>query len=80
MNNDIVELTAEITGDCSLIKSAGFMIGTSMDKLSYINGSIEGTSIKAYLAGLSAGTYCYKAIISNGTQTKESEINTFTID
>ena len=56
------------------------MVGKSIDKLSYINGSIEGTSIKAYLAGLGSGTYCYKAIISNGKESKESAVNTFTIN
>ncbi len=45
--------------------------------LSKIKGTLEGNSIKAYLAGLESGTYHYKAVITNGTETKETEIHTF---
>lgn len=74
VGNDILELTAVLSGDVTLIKTAGFMLGTSADNLSRISGSVEGTLLKAYLAGLEAGTYYYKAFISNGSETKESEI------
>ena len=53
------------------------MVGYSPKKLSKIKGTLEGTSVKAYLAGLEPGTYHYKAVITNGTETKETEIQTF---
>ena len=66
-----------LEGDVSLVTECWFMVGYSPEKLSKIKGTLEGTSIKAYLAGLEPGTYHYKAVITNGTETKETEIQTF---
>ena len=77
INDYIAELTAVLEGDVSLVTECWFMVGYSPDKLSKIKGTLEGNSIKAYLAGLESGTYHYKAIITNGTETKETEIHTF---
>lgn len=77
INDYIAELTAVLEGDVSLVTDCWFMVGYSPDKLSKIKGTLEGTSIKAYLAGLEPGTYHYKAVITNGTETKETEIQTF---
>ena len=77
VNDYIAELTAELSGDVSLVTECWFMAGYTPDKLSKIKGTLEGTAAKAYLAGLEPGTYWYKAVISNGTETKESEILSF---
>lgn len=77
INDYIAELTAVLEGDVSLVTDCWFMVGYSPGKLSKIKGTLEGTSIKAYLAGLESGTYHYKAAITNGTETKETEIYTF---
>lgn len=77
INDYIAELTAVLEGDVSLVTDCWFMVGYSPEKLSKIKGTLEGTSIKAYLAGLEPGTYHYKAVITNGTETKETEIQTF---
>ena len=77
INDYIAELTAVLDGDASLVTECWFMVGYSPDKLSKIKGTIEGTSVKAYLAGLESGTYYYKAVITNGTETKETEVRTF---
>lgn len=77
INDYIAELTAVLEGDVSLVTDCWFMVGYSPEKLSKIKGTLEGTSVKAYLAGLEPGTYHYKAVITNGTETKETEIQTF---
>ena len=77
INDYIAELTAVLEGDVSLVTDCWFMVGYSPDKLSKIKGTLEGISVKAYLAGLESGTYHYKAVITNGTETKETEIHTF---
>lgn len=77
INDYIAELTAVLEGDVSLVTDCWFMVGYSPDKLSKIKGTLEGISVKAYLAGLESGTYHYKAVITNGTETKETEIQTF---
>ena len=77
INDYIAELTAVLEGDVSLVTDCWFMVGYSPKKLSKIKGTLEGTSVKAYLAGLEPGTYHYKAVITNGTETKETEIHTF---
>ena len=77
VNDYIAELTAELSGDVSLVTECWFMAGYTPDKLSKIKGTLEGTAAKAYLAGLEPGTYWYRAVISNGTETKESEILSF---
>ena len=77
INDYIAELTAVLEGDVSLVTECWFMVGYSPEKLSKIKGTLEGNSIKAYLAGLESGTYHYKAIVTNGTETKETEIHTF---
>ena len=77
INDYIAELTAVLEGDVSLVTECWFMVGYSPEKLSKIKGTLEGTSVKAYLAGLEPGTYHYKAVITNGTETKETEIQTF---
>ncbi|MBQ8483127.1 MAG: hypothetical protein IJ504_02365 [Bacteroidales bacterium] len=48
--------------------------------MSKIKGAIEGSSFKAYLAGLEPGTYYYKAVITDGNTTKESELSSFTLN
>ena len=81
VNDYIAELTAELSGDVSLVTECWFMVGFTSDNLSRIKGTIEGTSVKAYLAGLDSGTTLwYKAVISNGTETKESEMNFYELD
>ena len=81
VNDYIAELTAELSGDVSLVTECWFMAGFTSDNLSRIKGTIEGTSVKAYLAGLDSGTTLwYKAVISNGTETKESEMNFYELD
>ena len=70
VNDYIAELTAELSGDVSLVTECWFMAGYTPDKLSKIKGTLEGTAAKAYLAGLEPGTYWYKAVISNGTETR----------
>ena len=77
INDYIAELTAVLEGDVNLVTDCWFMVGYSPKKLSKIKGTLEGTSVKAYLAGLEPGTYHYKAVITNGTETKETEIQTF---
>ena len=77
INDYIAELTAVLEGDVNLVTDCWFMVGYSPEKLSKIKGTLEGTSVKAYLAGLEPGTYHYKAVITNGTETKETEIQTF---
>lgn len=79
-DNDILELTATLSGDVSLITDCWFLVGTNPEKLSKIKGSLEDGAVKAYLAGLSPGTYHYKAVITNGTDTKESEMNYYVLD
>lgn len=77
VNDYIAELTAGISGDASLVKECWFMVGHTPDKLSKIMGKVEGNCFKAYLAGLEPGTYHYKAVITDGTETKESELCSF---
>ena len=78
-NNDILELSARLSGDIDLITECWFMVGTSTEKLSKIQGSTEDDTIKAYLMGLGEGVYYYKAAITNGVETKESDICQITI-
>lgn len=78
-SNDILELTANLGGDISLVKECWFMVGSDPEKLSRIQGSIEDEGVKAYLMGLNPGIYHYKAVISNGTETKESDTCQITI-
>ena len=73
-NNDILELSARLNGDIDMITECWFMVGTSTEKLSKIQGSTEDDTIKAYLMGLGEGVYYYKAAITNGAETKESDI------
>ena len=81
VNDYIAELTAELSGDVSLVTECWFMAGFTSDNLSRIKGTIEGTSVKAYLAGLDSGTTLwYKAVISNGTEIKESEMKFYELD
>lgn len=77
VNDYIAELTAGLSGDASLVKECWFMVGNTPDKLSKIKGKVEGSCFKAYLAGLESGTYHYKAVITDGTETKESELCSF---
>ena len=77
VNDYIAELTAGLSGDASLVKECWFMVGHTPDKLSKIMGKVEGNCFKAYLAGLEPGTYHYKAVITDGTETKESELCSF---
>lgn len=72
-SNDILELRADLNGDVRLIKECWFMVGLSPDKLSRINGTIEDNAVEAYLVGLGEGFYYYKAVITDGIETKESE-------
>lgn len=80
VNDYIAELTAELSGDVSLVTECWFMVGYTSDNLSKIKGTMEGNAVKAYLAGLEAGTILwYKAVISNGSETKESDLLSFSI-
>lgn len=78
-SNDILELTANLGGDISLVRECWFMVGSEPEKMSRIQGSIEDEAVKAYLMGLDPGIYHYKAVISNGTETKESDTCQITI-
>ena len=79
-NNDILELSATLEGDASLISECWFMVGTDPEKLTRIKGAVEGGMVKAYLAGLEKGTYHYKAVISDGSTTKESDMDSYIIE
>ena len=79
-NNDILELSATLEGDISLISECWFMVGTDPEKLTRIKGAVEGEMVKAYLAGLEKGTYHYKAVISDGSTTKESDMDSYIIE
>ncbi len=80
VNDYIAELTAELGGDTSLVKECWFMAGFTSDRLSKIKGTIEGPTVKAYLAGIDPGTTLwFKAVISDGTETKESELCSFSL-
>lgn len=79
-SNDILELSATLEGDTSLISECWFMVGTDPEKLTRIKGAVEGGLVKAYLAGLEKGTYHYKAVISNGSTTKESDMASYIIE
>ena len=78
-SNDILELTANLGGDISLVRECWFMVGSDPEKMSRIQGSIENEAVKAYLMGLDPGIYHYKAVISNGTEKKESDTCQITI-
>lgn len=79
-SNDILELSATLEGDISLISECWFMVGTDPEKLTRIKGAVEGEMVKAYLAGLEKGTYHYKAVISDGSTTKESDMDSYIIE
>ncbi len=78
--NDILELSATLEGDISQISECWFMVGTDPEKLTRIKGAVEGGMVKAYLAGLEKGTYHYKAVISDGSTTKESDMDSYIIE
>lgn len=79
-SNDILELSATLEGDISQISECWFMVGTDPEKLTRIEGAVEGEMVKAYLAGLEKGTYHYKAVISDGSTTKESDMDSYIIE
>ena len=79
-SNDILELSATLEGGASLISECWFMVGTDPEKLTRIKGAVEGGMVKAYLAGLEKGTYHYKAVISDGSTTKESDMDSYIIE
>ena len=79
-SNDILELSATLEGDISQISECWFMVGTDPEKLTRIKGAVEGGMVKAYLAGLEKGTYHYKAVISDGSTTKESDMDSYIIE
>ena len=79
-SNDILELSATLEGDISQISECWFMVGTDPEKLTRIKGAVEGEMVKAYLAGLEKGTYHYKAVISDGSTTKESDMDSYIIE
>ncbi|MBQ8855542.1 MAG: hypothetical protein IJ023_05265 [Bacteroidales bacterium] len=79
-SNDILELSATLEGDISQISECWFMVGTDPEKLTRIKGAVEGKMVKAYLAGLEIGTYHYKAVISDGSTTKESDMDSYIIE
>ena len=72
-SSEILKLSAEVSGDIKLISECGFMVGMSPEKMSRIKGAIEDNAVTAYLMGLDEGIYYYKAVITDGTATKESE-------
>jgi hypothetical protein len=72
-SSEILKLSAEVSGDIKLISECGFMVGMSPEKMSRIKGAIEDNAVTAYLMGLDEGVYYYKAVITDGTATKESE-------
>ena len=76
----MLELTATLEGDVSLVTDCWFMVGFDPSGLSKIQGSKDGNSFKAYLAGLDPGTYYYQGVISNGSETRQSELSSYTIN
>lgn len=80
LRDQILELTATLEGDVSLVTDCWFMVGFDPSGLSKIQGSKDGNSFKAYLAGLDPGTYYYQGVISNGSETRQSELSSYTIN
>lgn len=80
LRDQILELTATLEGDVSLVTECWFMVGFDPTGLSRIQGSKDGNSFKAYLAGLDPGTYYYQGVISNGSETRQSELTSYTIN
>lgn len=80
LRDQILELTATLEGDVSLVTECWFMVGFDPTGLSRIQGSKDGNSFKAYLAGLDPGTYYYQGVISNGSETRQSELSSYTIN
>lgn len=80
LRDQILELTATLEGDVSLVTECWFMVGFDPSGLSRIQGSKDGNSFKAYLAGLDPGTYYYQGVISNGSETRQSELTSYTIN
>ena len=72
-SDDILELRADVNGDVKLIKECWFMVGLSPENMSRIQGTVENNAVQAYLMGLEEGNYWYKAFITDGRETKESE-------
>lgn len=80
LRDQMLELTATLEGDVSLVTDCWFMVGFDPSGLSKIQGSKDGNSFKAYLAGLDPGTYYYQGVISNGSETRQSELSSYTIN
>lgn len=80
LRDQILELTATLEGDVNLVTECWFMVGFDPTGLSRIQGSKDGNSFKAYLAGLDPGTYYYQGVISNGSETRQSELTSYTIN
>ena len=80
LRDQILELTATLEGDVSLVTECWFMVGFDPSELRKIQGSKDGNSFKAYLAGLDPGTYYYQGVISNGSETRQSELTSYTIN
>lgn len=80
LRDQILELTATLEGDVNLVTECWFMVGFDPTGLSRIQGSKDGNSFKAYLAGLDPGTYYYQGVISNGSETRQSELSSYTIN
>ena len=80
ISDNIAVFVAELDGNISIVTEGWFMAGYEAEKLTKIKGAIEGIALKAYLAGLESGcTIWYKAMITNGKESKESGLNSLYI-
>lgn len=80
-SGDLIEFTAWITGDATLIKEGYFYIGLTEEHMLRIStGKIEENKMRAFVAGLNPGRYKYKASITDGIEVKESPLQEIEIN
>ncbi|MGM9767513.1 MAG: hypothetical protein ACI3Z0_03490, partial [Candidatus Cryptobacteroides sp.] len=73
-------ITVTLGGDASLVKKALIYIGYTADEMVEAECPVKDGKFSLIYYGLEPGvTYFYKASISNGIETKTSEIFTFTV-
>lgn len=75
---DSVKLTAKLNDRPRGDLECGFYVGTKMDKLERVTGTLEGTTFHATVQGLYRKTeYIYMAFISNGWNEILSDMDSF---
>ena len=73
-------ITVSLKGDAALVKKALIHLGYTADEMLETVCDVEGSSFSSIFYGLEPGvTYCCKASISNGIETKTSETFSFTV-